>query len=110
MLRNGKNDSIVVSALRARANLGKLLCRVAEEAPLACHRKARHAEGGAVEHPGAFSALLEQYQGNHVPRIHQDRRPALSCVAACCSEDTIGEVKRLAEGWASGRLLFSPAL
>ena len=31
MLRSGKNDSIVVSALHARANFGKLLRRVAEE-------------------------------------------------------------------------------
>jgi len=31
MLRTGKNDTIVVSALRARANFGKLLRRVEEE-------------------------------------------------------------------------------
>jgi prevent-host-death family protein len=31
MLETGKNDSIVVSALRARANFGKLLRRVADE-------------------------------------------------------------------------------
>jgi prevent-host-death family protein len=31
MLRTGKNDSIVVSALDARANFGKLLRRVADE-------------------------------------------------------------------------------
>jgi prevent-host-death family protein len=31
VLRSGKNDSIVVSALHARANFGKLLRRVAEE-------------------------------------------------------------------------------
>jgi prevent-host-death family protein len=31
MLRNSKNDNIVVSALHARANFGKLLRRVAEE-------------------------------------------------------------------------------
>lgn len=31
MLRTGKNDSIVVSALHARTNFGKLLRRVAEE-------------------------------------------------------------------------------
>src|SRR5208282_3418669 len=31
MLRTGKNDSIVVSALHARANFGKLLRRVADE-------------------------------------------------------------------------------
>src|SRR5437879_3864190 len=31
MLRTVKNDSIVVSALRARANFGKLLCRVDDE-------------------------------------------------------------------------------
>ena len=31
MLRNGKNETIVVSALRARANFGKLLRRVEDE-------------------------------------------------------------------------------
>jgi prevent-host-death family protein len=31
MLREGKNDTIVVSALRARANFGKLLRRVEDE-------------------------------------------------------------------------------
>ena len=31
MLREGKNESIVVSALRARANFGKLLRRVEDE-------------------------------------------------------------------------------
>ena len=31
MLRNDKNDTIVVSALRARANFGKLLRRVEDE-------------------------------------------------------------------------------
>jgi prevent-host-death family protein len=31
MLRTGKNDSIVVSALHARANFGKLLRRVEDE-------------------------------------------------------------------------------
>lgn len=31
MLRTAKNDSIVVSALQARANFGRLLRRVAEE-------------------------------------------------------------------------------
>jgi len=31
MLRTGKNDSIIVSALHARANFGKLLRRVEEE-------------------------------------------------------------------------------
>ncbi len=31
MLRTDRNGSIVVSALHARANFGKLLCRVADE-------------------------------------------------------------------------------
>ena len=31
MLRNGRNETIVVSALRARANFGKLLRRVEDE-------------------------------------------------------------------------------
>ena len=31
MLRNGKNETIVVSALRVRANFGKLLRRVEDE-------------------------------------------------------------------------------
>ena len=31
MFRNGKNETIVVSALRARANFGKLLRRVEDE-------------------------------------------------------------------------------
>jgi hypothetical protein len=43
MLPTDKNDTIVVSALRARANFGKLLRRVDEERPVPCHREARHA-------------------------------------------------------------------